>query len=95
MIFGLFLYSGIGFIAAFFKKWSIVRHIANGIPMWALACTGLGMSLAIYYMGDISSDSLIPVFKTIALSIFPNIVGIFLLAWLREIAFWTGNEKTI
>ena len=87
----LCVYASVGFVAAAKQKWSVVDHVANGIPMWALAATGLGMSLSVFTISN-AAVSLIPIFKTIALSIVPNILGIALMAWLREVAYWCGNE---
>ena len=88
MLAALTCYSLIGFGSAFLKRWSIVEHIANAVPMYALAMTGLGMTLVIAQMGSVTSSSLVSVLKSITLAIFPNILGVMLMAWLNEIMFW-------
>lgn len=87
------VYSSFGFGAIIIKKWNICRHIANGTPMFALAMTGLGMLLATTTLDTLTPQALAQVFKDMVMAISPNILGIFLLAWLRELAFWCGNEE--
>lgn len=89
----LFAYFMIGVRAAFNWRWNIVRHIANGLPMWALAFTGLGIINAAVGLTGTSTDQLIEVFKNLALAIAPNILGILFMVWLREIALWCSNEE--
>lgn len=94
MISFLFLYFFVGIICSWTKKWNIVRHIANGLPMWALTFTGIGIINAAIQLTSANTDTLIFVFKHLALAISPNIVGVFLMVWLREIALWCANEET-
>lgn len=94
MLGGLFVYSLGGFIAVCRKCWATARHIANGIPMWALGCTGLGMLLAVHNMHSVNSAALTSVFRNLAFSISPNIVGVMLMAWLRELIWWLGHEES-
>lgn len=94
MISFLFLYFLIGTVASLLKKWEIVRHVANGLPMWALVFTGLGIINAVTIMTNTDTETLLSVFKNLTLAISPNIVGVFLMIWLREIALWCGHEET-
>ena len=94
MIAFLISYFSIGVIAAAVKNWEIVRHIANGLPMWALVFTGMGIVNAAIGLSGVETDILLKVFKNLALAISPNIVGVFLMVWLREIALWCGHEET-
>lgn len=94
MILFLLAYFMVGIISSLFKKWEIVRHIANGLPMWALVFTGIGIINAAIGLSNTETDTLLIVFKNLALAISPNIVGVFLMIWLREIALWCGHEET-
>lgn len=94
MISFLFFYFLIGTVASLLKKWEIVRHVANGLPMWALVFTGLGIINAVAIMTNTDTETLLSVFKNLTLAISPNIVGVFLMIWLREIALWCGHEET-
>jgi len=82
-----------GAIAATRKRWDIVKHVANGLPMWALAFTGIGIINAAAGLVDASTEQLIQVFKNLALAIAPNIIGVLLMVWLREIAMWCSGEE--
>lgn len=93
MLAALFAYSGIGFVAAFRGYWAVAGHVANGTPMFALAMTGLGMLMATSGLHELTPQALASVFREMVLAISPNILGVFLLAWLRELAFWCGNVE--
>lgn len=94
MIGFLFVYFLFGVIAAWRENWEVTRHIANGLPMWALTFTGIGIVNAAIGLTGTDTNTLLMVFKNLALAISPNIVGVFLMVWLREIALWCGNEET-
>jgi hypothetical protein len=93
MLAALVVYSLIGFRAAFQGRWTVAGHIANGAPMFALAMTGLGMLLATLDLTELTPQALAQVFREMVLAISPNILGVFLLAWLRELAFWCGDGE--
>lgn len=93
MLAALVLYAAAGFVAAFRGSWKVAAHIANGTPMFALAMTGLGMLLATLDLTELTPQALAQVFREMVLAISPNILGVFLLAWLRELAFWCGNAE--
>lgn len=93
MLAALMLYSAAGFWAAFRGRWGAAAHIANGTPMFALAMTGLGMLLATLDLTELTPQALAQVFREMVLAISPNILGVFLLAWLRELAFWCGDAE--
>ena len=93
MLAALLLYSVAGFWAAFQGRWKVAGHIANGAPMFALAMTGLGMLLATLDLTELTPQALAQVFREMVLAISPNILGVFLLAWLRELAFWCGDGE--
>ncbi len=93
MLAALVLYSLVGFWAAFLGRWNVTAHIANGTPMFALAMTGVGMLLATLDLKELTPQALAGVFRDMVLAISPNILGVFLLAWLRELAFWCGDAE--
>lgn len=93
MLATLVVYSAIGFWAAFQGRWKVAAHIANGAPMFALAMTGVGMLLATLDLTELTPQALAQVFREMVLAISPNILGVFLLAWLRELAFWCGDAE--
>ena len=93
MLAALVLYSMVGFWAAFRGRWKTAAHIANGTPMFALALTGLGMLLATLDLTELTPQALAQVFREMVLAISPNILGVLLLAWVRELAFWCGDAE--
>lgn len=93
MLVVLVLYGLAGFVAAFLGRWKVAAHIANGTPMFALAMTGVGMLLATMDLKELTPQALAQVFRDMVLAISPNILGVFLLAWLREVAFWCGDAE--
>ncbi len=94
MLAGLAAYATVGFGAAFRGRWETARHIANGVPMWALGCTGLGMLLAVDRLHALTPAAMAEVFRNLAFAIAPNIAGVVLMAWLRELIWWCGGEPT-
>jgi hypothetical protein len=94
MLAGLAAYAAVGFGAAFCGRWETARHIANGVPMWALGCTGLGMLLAVDHLHALTPAAMAEVFRDLAFAIAPNIAGVMLMAWLRELIWWCGGEQT-
>lgn len=93
MLGALVAYSLIGFGAALLGKWRYASHIAHGLPMWALGFTGMGMLLAVSNVGVLSADTVAIVFRDLVMAIAPNILGIVLMSWLREVVWWTGEEE--
>jgi hypothetical protein len=89
----LLLYALPGFIAAIQRKWTVVRHIGNGVPMWAICFTVLGLILTVTSIKDMTPESLTSAFRNIILSLAPNLLGMLLMNWLRELAWWLGHEE--
>ncbi len=87
------IYFSIGLAAALRRDWRLVGHIANGLPMWALGFTGLGLVMAVAGLTAMTPETLLTVFRHLALAIVPNIFGVLLMVWLREIAFWSGDRE--
>jgi len=91
----LVAYFAVGLAAAFRRDWRLVAHIANGLPMWALGFTGLGLVMAVADLKAMTPETLLTVFRHLALAIVPNVCGVLLMVWLREIAFWSGDREEI
>lgn len=89
----LVAYFAVGLTAAFRRDWRLVGHIANGLPMWALGFTGLGLVMAVADLKAMTPETLLTVFRHLALAIVPNVFGVLLMVWLREIAFWSGDRE--
>lgn len=89
----LVVYGAVGAGAAFFGNWRTCAHIANSLPMWALAFTGLGLVLAVAGLNSLTPSAMAVVFRNLAYAIVPNIVGVALMAWLREIAWWCARAE--
>ena len=89
----LALYAACGAGAAFLGNWRTCAHIANSLPMWALAFTGLGLILAVSDLHSLTPEAMASVFRNLAFAIVPNIVGVALMAWLREIAWWCDRAE--
>ena len=89
----LALYAAFGAVAAFRDDWRTCAHIANSLPMWALAFTGLGLVLAVAGLNSLTPDAMAVVFRNLAYAIVPNIAGVALMAWLREIAWWCARAE--
>lgn len=92
MLVVLGVYSSIGFGAAFMGCFGTARHIANGVPMLALGCTGLGLLLAVNGLTTLTPEALAKVFRELAFAISPNIAGVVLMAWIREAMHWSAGE---
>lgn len=86
-------YAIAGAIAAFLGHWEACAHIANSLPMIALAFTGLGLILAVAGLGALTPEAMAAVFRNLAFSIVPNIAGVALMVWLREIAWYCAREE--
>ena len=71
----------------------MVRHIGNGVPMWAICFTVLGLILTVTSIKDMTPESLTNAFRNIILSLAPNLLGMLLMNWLRELAWWLGHEE--
>jgi hypothetical protein len=93
LISALALYGLGGIICALINKPETARHIANGVPMWALCFTVLGMVSAAGSITNLNNESLVLVFKNLAFAITPNAVGVVLMVWIRELTWWIYNEE--
>lgn len=61
--------------------------------MWAICFTVLGLILTVASIKDLTPESLTIAFRNIILSLAPNLVGMLLMNWLRELAWWLGREE--
>ncbi len=93
MLFYLIGYFGIGLIAAGKRAWETVGHITDGLPMYGLCFTGVSLLLALGHLTSSNADVVMDVFKYMTLAIIPNILGAWLMIWLREIAYWTYRDE--
>lgn len=89
----LAVYAAFGAGAAFLGHWATCAHIANSLPMWALTFTGLGLVLAVADLHTLTPEAMASVFRNLAFSIVPNIAGVALMAWLRELAWWCARAE--
>lgn len=89
----LLLYYAVGAFSVLFQKWNTAIHIANGLPIWALGGTGLTLIKIIIDLKIVNQGSLLQVFHGIALAIGCNIVGIMLMAFIRECVWWINKES--
>ena len=87
------LYFGVGLAGAVGGNWRLVGHIADGLPMWALGFTGLGLVMAVAGLTSMTPETLLAVFRHLALAIVPNVFGVLLMIWLREISYWSGPDE--
>ena len=88
----LLLYAAVGFIAIWLRKLDIGRHIAHGVTVWGLPCTGLGMIMAVAGAHSLEPSVMLGVFRNLVFSLAPNILATFLLAWLREVMWWVSSQ---
>ncbi|MGH7210666.1 MAG: hypothetical protein ACREF1_04305 [Acetobacteraceae bacterium] len=89
----LAVYAAFGAAVAFMGNWRTCAHIANSLPMWALTFTGLGLVLAVADLHSLTPEAMAVVFRNLAYAIIPNIVGVALMAWLRELAWWCARVE--
>lgn len=68
-------------------------HVANSLPIWALAETGLGILLAFAAIHSLEPAVLLGALRAAVLAITPNILGVMGMAWIREVVFWTTRES--
>jgi len=85
-------YGVLGLVAAFMGGWQHVSHIANSATKWGLVFTGLSMVLAFSQIRSLTGGML-PVIQSAVFALVPNITGMTVLAWLNEVAWWTGREE--
>lgn len=89
----LTLYSVPGFVSVVRGNFTHARFVANSIPMWGLAFTVLGMIMAVSQFKSLTPEVIGEVFKNLAFAITPNMVGVVLMAWIRELCFYIGGEE--
>jgi hypothetical protein len=82
-----------GFIAMLQQHWEDVRHIANSLPMYGLCFTVLGILLTMASVKDFSTESVTNLLLPLICALTPNRVGVGLMIWMRELAWWIGHEE--
>lgn len=87
----LLAYGLAGAVFGFCGHWAACGHIAHSLPIIALGFTGLGLLLAVSGLGPLDPAALATVFRALAFAILPNVVGVALMAWLRELGWWSAG----
>jgi hypothetical protein len=82
-----------GFVAMLQQRWEDVRHIANSLPMYGLCFTVLGILLTMASVKDLSAESVTNLLLPLICALTPNMVGVALMVWMRELAWWMGHEE--
>ena len=82
-----------GFFAMLQQRWEDVRHIANSLPMYGLCFTVLGILLTMASVKDFSADTVTKLLLPLICALTPNMVGVALMVWMRELAWWMGHEE--
>jgi len=93
MLIALFTYASIGLVAAGLGKWQTATYIANGIPMWALTFTVLGLLMGAGSLKTLNPEEAASVFRELVFAIAPNGAGVLLMSWIRELAWWCAGEQ--
>lgn len=87
-------YTAVGFGAAWCGRWDTVRRVANALPAWGLAFTGVGLLLAAAGLHSLTPAALSAVFRSLVFAVAPNIVGVLGFAWLTMLANWAAGQDT-
>jgi hypothetical protein len=82
-----------GFIALLQQRWDDVRHIANSLPMYGLCFTVLGILLTMASVKDFSTEAVTNLLLPLICALAPNMVGVALMVWMRELAWWLAHEE--
>lgn len=67
-------------------------HIANSLPILALGFTGLSLVIAVGNLHAVNPAALAVIFHELAYAIAPNIAGVLMMAWLREVMWFAYRE---
>jgi hypothetical protein len=86
-------YATRGFIAMLQQRWEDVRNIANSLPMYGLCFTVLGILLTMASVKDFSAEAVTNLLLPLICALTPNMVGVALMIWMRELAWWLGHEE--
>ena len=86
-------YATRGFLALLQQRWEDVRHIANSLPMYGLCFTVLGILLTMASVKDFSAEAVTKLLLPLICALTPNMVGVALMVWMRELAWWMGHEE--
>jgi hypothetical protein len=82
----------IGLIFCLLKSWDTVYLVANTIPIWALICLGLNIYIPVASAHEISSEVAFNILKAAGQGVLINSFGIFLMLWLKKLAYFMGDE---
>ncbi|MGH7049153.1 MAG: hypothetical protein ACREFS_12540 [Acetobacteraceae bacterium] len=94
MLAALGAYAAVGLGAAWCGRWDTVRRVANALPAWGLAFTGVGLLLAAAGLHSLTPAALSSVFRALVFAVAPNIAGVLGFAWLTALANWAAGEDT-
>ncbi len=94
MLAALGAYAAVGLGAAWCRRWDTVRRVANALPAWGLAFTGVGLLLAAAGLHSLTPAALSSVFRELVFAVAPNIAGVLGFAWLTALANWAAGEDT-
>lgn len=92
LISALGAYFLVGLAAAWLGRWETAEHVANALPAWGLACTGLGLLIAASGLHSLTPDALSHVFRALVFAVAPNIVGVLGFAWLGAVQHWSRER---
>ena len=84
-------YFAVGIVAAARGAFETVHHVMDGLPMWGLCFTGVSLIIAVSHLTSNDPEVLFVVFKYMALAILPNVLGVYLMIWLREVVHWSRD----
>lgn len=87
---GLLWLAGVAFVLR--RKWRVVFHIANELPMVGLVFTGVGIQLSGEGMKVLGAAGGLATFHTLIASLSTTFIGLALMIHLRALAFWCGDE---
>lgn len=94
MLVALGAYAAVGLGAAWRGRWETVARVANALPAWGLAFTGVGLLLAAAGLHSLTPDALSQVFRELVFAVAPNIVGVLGFSWLTALANWAAGRDT-
>lgn len=94
MLGALGLYGALGaYFLALRHNIPAASHVHHSIPILALVFTGLGLLLAGSSFTSLDPGALAIIFKEMVSAISPNVLGVFLMVWLRETAFYLYGKE--
>jgi len=87
----LFLWA-LGIVFAVLGRWRTVYHIANGLPVWGLVGCVLTVVATASRVTNLTPETAVEVFRGVAFGLICTGTGAFGFLWLRELAYFVGEE---